>query len=40
MTLESDKLSAVAGLATRIHEITGSDYIAGLVNEGAARLGK
>jgi len=40
MTLESDKLSAVASIVTRIHEVTGSDYIVGLVKEGAASLGE
>jgi hypothetical protein len=35
MTLESDKLPAAAGIAIRIHEVTGSDYIAGLAKEGA-----
>jgi hypothetical protein len=39
MTLESDKLPAVAGIVTRIHEVTGSDYIAGLAKEGAISLG-
>jgi hypothetical protein len=33
VTLESDKLPAAAGIATRIHEVT--DYIAGLAKEGA-----
>jgi len=28
MALEFDKLPAAAGIATRIHEVTGSDYIA------------
>jgi hypothetical protein len=40
MTLESDKLSAIAGIVTRIHKVTASDYIAGLVKEGAASLGE
>jgi len=40
MTLEYDKLPAVAGIATRIHKVTGSDYIAGLAKEGAASLGE